>query len=216
MLGAIQRESYGYQTFFANRVGEIQKTAPVTDWWWIPGDLNIADIITRGSTTDDLKEGSTWQNGPDFLKLPVDEWPMKSPGEVAAQAKENVDRLQRKSFTAAITRSQRKQYKDKRTPQTVDQDSKDKCPVSKQRRAPAGWVNILVTVERFSSLQRLVDVVAWTWRAATNWMKKEGGVANRLPVLTVVERQDALKYLFLAAQEGATFTDTSLDRLVGQ
>lgn len=42
VLGAIQRDSYGYQTFFANRVGEIQKSAAVEDWWWIPGDLNIA------------------------------------------------------------------------------------------------------------------------------------------------------------------------------
>lgn len=96
----------------------------------------------------------------------MDEWPIKSPGEVAAQAKEDVDGLQRKSFAAAITRSQKKQYKDKQTPQTVDGDSKD--PVSKQsRRAPAGWNDKIVTVERFSSLQKFVDVVAW--RASTNW-----------------------------------------------
>lgn len=68
VLGAIQRDSYGYKTFFANRVGEIQKAAPVQDWWWICGDLNIADIITRGGTPEDLKENSTWQNGPEFLK----------------------------------------------------------------------------------------------------------------------------------------------------
>ena len=67
VLGAIQRESYGYQTFFANRVGEIQKARPVTDWWWIPGPLNIADIVTRGATPEDLREGSEWQRGPQFL-----------------------------------------------------------------------------------------------------------------------------------------------------
>ena len=32
--------------------------------------------------------------------------------------------------------------------------------------------------------------------------------------LTAAERQDALKYIFLAAQEGTTFADTSLNRLV--
>ena len=77
VLGAIQRESYGYQTFFANRVGEIQKAGPVEDWWWIPGELYIADIITRGGTHEDLKEDSTWQDGPEFLKWPVEEWPKK-------------------------------------------------------------------------------------------------------------------------------------------
>ncbi|GAA6075580.1 uncharacterized protein LOC115156491 [Tachysurus ichikawai] len=36
VLGAIRRDSYGYQTFFANRVGEIQKSTSVEGWWWIP------------------------------------------------------------------------------------------------------------------------------------------------------------------------------------
>lgn len=31
------------------------------DWWWIRGDLNIADIMTRGGAPEDLKENSTWQ-----------------------------------------------------------------------------------------------------------------------------------------------------------
>lgn len=162
-----------------------------------------------------LGVGYMTEDGPDFLKLPADEWPIKSPGEVAAQAKVDVDRLQRKSFAAAVTRSQAKQDKDEQTPQPVDQNSKSKGHVSKQRRAPAGWVDKLITVERFSSLQKTVDVVAWTWRAATNWReKKKGKIAQYSPVLTAAERQDALKDLFLAAQEGTTFTDTSLNRLV--
>ena len=56
VLGAIQRDSYGYQTFFANRVGEIQKSTSVEDWRWIPVEQNIADIITRGGSPEDLKE----------------------------------------------------------------------------------------------------------------------------------------------------------------
>ena len=41
ILGAIQKDSYGYQTFFANRIGEIQKAGPVEDWRWVEGNLNI-------------------------------------------------------------------------------------------------------------------------------------------------------------------------------
>lgn len=59
VLGAIQRVSYGYKAFFANRVGEVQKAGQVQDWWWIHGDLNIADIITKGGAPEDLKENST-------------------------------------------------------------------------------------------------------------------------------------------------------------
>ncbi len=106
VLGAIQRDSYGYQTFFANRVGEIQKSTSVEDWRWIPGEQNIADLTTRGATPEDLKENSVWQNGPEFLKRPVEEWPTKSAKDVAADAKEGINKLQRKCFTAALTRAQ--------------------------------------------------------------------------------------------------------------
>lgn len=112
VLGAIQRDSYGYQTFFANKVGEIQKSTSVEDWRWIPGDQNIAELITRGATPDNLKEDSVWQNTPEFLKRPVEEWPTKSAKEVTAYAKEGINKLQRKLFTAALTRAQlkRNQY----------------------------------------------------------------------------------------------------------
>ena len=96
ILGAIQRESYVYQTFFANRVGEIQSSTDVRDWWWIPGPANIADIITRGARPDDLTEESRWQSGPEFLQLPESEWPKKSAKDVAAQARDNITQIQKK------------------------------------------------------------------------------------------------------------------------
>lgn len=138
VLGAIQRVSYGYQTFFANRVGEIQKAGLVQDWYWISGDLNIADIITRGGTPEDLKENSTWQNGSEFLKWPVEKWPIKSAGEVAAE------------------------------------------------------------VKRFSSLSKLVRVIAWVCLAAKQWLKmcrassKREVKSPKQAVLTVEEHKDAL------------------------
>lgn len=111
VLGAIQRDSYGYQTFFANRVGEIQKTGSLEDWWWIPGDVNIADIITRGATPEDLNEVSEWQNGPWVLRQPIEEWPKKSAKEIAANAKEGIEKLQRKAFSAVLTRAQERKEK---------------------------------------------------------------------------------------------------------
>ena len=65
-----------------------------------------ADIITRGGTPEDLNEDSTWQNGPEFLKWPVEEWPIKSAVEVAAHGRESVNKLQRKAFSSALTRAQ--------------------------------------------------------------------------------------------------------------
>lgn len=237
VLGAIQRDSYGYQTFFANRVGEIQKSAAVEDWWWIPGDLNIADIITRGATSEDLKESSLWQNGPHFLKLPVEEWPKKSAKEVAANARDGINKLQRKAFSAVLTRAQAKREQSSalqnfpsmketviptKAPETVEE-----VPV---QRAPAGTVvKQLIDIRKFSSLTKLVRIIAWVWRAAARWKRKcsadskakweamaskKGGQSKATQaVLSVRECQDARRDLFLAAQEGVTFHDTTLSRL---
>lgn len=105
ILGAIQRESYGFQIFFANLTGEIQTSTNIQDWQWIPGTHNIADVITRGASPQDLDQDSEWQNGPQFLVLPVSEWPIKSAKELAATARENIDKLQKKAFVAALSRT---------------------------------------------------------------------------------------------------------------
>lgn len=109
VLGAIQRESYGFQTFFVNRIGEIQKAGAVTDWWWIPGEVNVADLVTRGCSPELLGENSVWQKGPEFLFSSVEDWPIKSASEVAAGARAVVSKLQRKIFSAVLTRAQAKE-----------------------------------------------------------------------------------------------------------
>ena len=72
----IRKESYGFKTFAAARIGEIQQATKVDDWYWLEGKLNISDFITRGRKPSDLGPGSTWQEGPAFMKRPVEEWPI--------------------------------------------------------------------------------------------------------------------------------------------
>lgn len=245
VLGAIQRDSYGYQTFFANRVGEIQKSTSVEDWRWIPGEQNVADLTTRGATPEDLKENSVWQNGPEFLKRPVEEWPTKSAKDVAADAKEGINKLQRKCFTAALTRAQVE--KNQHAPPasampmspTSDQNKDlQSSPSGKGhqiqvRRPPSGSsVRKIFNISKFSSLTRLMRVIAWVWRAATKWKEmlaktsttskpKRKEIPSALEIksrvkgatLTIMECEDALRDLFLAAQKEVTLPDTTLSRL---
>ncbi|KAL1254332.1 hypothetical protein QQF64_016561 [Cirrhinus molitorella] len=248
VLGAIQRDSYGYHTFFANRIGEIQKAGSVEDWWWIPGDRNVADLITRRATPEDLKEESVWQNGPKFLKQPVEEWPKKSAKEVAAYIKEGIDKLQRKSFSATLTRAQiiRNQGSAKaviEAPIRSERKKDQSCPLQNnpygkepgtgiQRATDSSAVMKLIDTKRFSSLTKLVRVIAWVWRAAMKWkMILEKSLISNKPkweefsstekvkstvkhaVLTVGECKDALRDLFLATQEGIVFQETTLNRL---
>lgn len=72
----IQKESYGFNTFAATRIGEIQEGTNIADWYWTEGKHNIADLLTRGKKPSDISLGSVWQKGPDFLRRAEDEWPI--------------------------------------------------------------------------------------------------------------------------------------------
>ena len=73
----IQRESYGYNTFTSTKIGEIQEGTDPEDWDWVNGEYNIADIISRGESPRNLNTDSEWQSGPSFLKLPIEDWPIR-------------------------------------------------------------------------------------------------------------------------------------------
>jgi len=75
----INRGSYGFNTFEANRLGEIQRTTKAAEWMWIEGKpwLNVADVATRGSRPSELDSDSLWQKGPDFLTQPEETWPVR-------------------------------------------------------------------------------------------------------------------------------------------
>ncbi|XP_032434156.1 uncharacterized protein LOC116729604 [Xiphophorus hellerii] len=215
VLGAIQRESYGFQSFFANRIGEIQSNTRIQDWWWIPGNQNIADIITRGASPQDLDIDSKWQQGPAFLKSPVEKWPIKSSKQLAIDAKGSIIKLQKKAFIAVTTRTG---IKESELKQELPQNQ---AAVLAKKQRPSISIQNLVDVSRFSSLTRLVKTIVWVWRAAKRFIKKNQVAAKpkweavcSRGVISVREREDALRDIFLAAQMGANFPNTTIDRLV--
>ena len=74
---AIQNETYGFNSFAAVRIDEIQEEMDKANWYWAPGNLNIADWITRGQNAASLSQDSTCQNVHDFWKLLEDERPVQ-------------------------------------------------------------------------------------------------------------------------------------------
>ena len=200
ILGAIQKDSYGYQTFFANRIGEIQKAGPVESWRWVEGRENIADILTRGASPEELAEGSVWQEGPGFLKLPESEWPMKTAREINPSVTEEIGGLRRKAFSALVTAG----------------------PQPRKWSGPTSVALVcLVDPRRFSSLARLCETIAWMRRAVEIWLggNSQAPVQSKWevrPCLSVEERTTAFKDLALAAQDGVEFREATLDRLVVQ
>ncbi|XP_067223126.1 uncharacterized protein [Chanodichthys erythropterus] len=231
ILGAIQKDSYGYQTFFSNRIGEIQMAGPVDEWRWVDGTLNISDIITRGATPEELDEESEWQQGPEFLKRPEAEWPVKMASEIVTKVADQVKRLQRKAFSAVTTRAQSQKIarpcstgNGANVGADILQPPKDQGPtqaVERKRGKPWGLALVrLVEPKRFSSLSKLCGTIAWVRRATETWLKVKNQALNSAkweassPKLSVGERTVAFQDLALAAQDGLNFKTTALNRLV--
>lgn len=136
-----------------------------------------------------------------------------------AHTRESGNKLQRKAFIAAVTRSQVKgvpttqaSFKDATT------DKPHTNPTVGPGKTPADSMKSLVKARRFSSLHTIVSVVAWVQQAAKKWLEvKEKGreqVKGKLTMLTVGGQEDALRHLFLEAHARKTFPFTILNRLV--
>ena len=74
--GTIQKESYGFNTFAATRVGEIQQNTNPKEWFWMESKYNISDWLIRGKKPNEINLDSIWKNGLRFLELPESEWPI--------------------------------------------------------------------------------------------------------------------------------------------
>jgi hypothetical protein len=57
------------------RVSEIQSNSNPADWYHCPTAENVADDLTKGITPKELN--GRWFNGPSFLTLPEEQWPME-------------------------------------------------------------------------------------------------------------------------------------------
>ena len=86
VLGAINKESYGFSTFYANRIGEIRASTNPENWFWVQ---------------------SASKKGPEWLYLPESQWPLSR--EISERSESEVQGLQRKVFSKMVTRSQSKQ-----------------------------------------------------------------------------------------------------------
>ena len=76
------------ETAVRNCVIEIRRFSEPKDWHHIDTNLNIADLGTRLATVDQISEGSEWQDGKAWMKLPRDQMPIKTMQEVSLTADE--------------------------------------------------------------------------------------------------------------------------------
>ena len=76
------------------------------DWLHIPSQENIADILTKGATSNELGPDSVWQKGPHWLVLPSTNWPVTavpSYGEPSEEINNHMVQYYRKSGLALVS-----------------------------------------------------------------------------------------------------------------
>ena len=64
-----------WKQFVRSRVNEILGATKKDRWRHCPGEINPADIGSRGMKAEDLKDSKLWWEGPQFLTDPSLEWP---------------------------------------------------------------------------------------------------------------------------------------------
>ncbi|UYV73725.1 hypothetical protein LAZ67_11000531 [Cordylochernes scorpioides] len=72
------RKNCNWNIFVKNRVDEIQRRTKVSNWRFVPGFENPADLPSRGSKIGQFLR-SKWWEGPDWLRLSREFWPSEEP-----------------------------------------------------------------------------------------------------------------------------------------
>ena len=99
----IQRRNAPWKPFIANRVSEITTTWEPSLWRHCPGETNPGDATTRGQNILKLVDNNLWWNGPSWLKMPQESWPV-NPSLEPSKAKAEEERKKVVQVNAAIVR----------------------------------------------------------------------------------------------------------------
>ena len=75
VLRYLANTSARFQTFVANRVRQIRELSSIGMWRHIPGEVNPADLASRGLESFSEVQLHMWFEGPAILSEPVKNWP---------------------------------------------------------------------------------------------------------------------------------------------
>ena len=140
-----------WEQYVGQRVDEIRRLTHKDSWRQCPGEINPADLPTRGLTAKELSTCNTWWNGPNFLRNPVNEWPKMS--QRAQTEEEEIQREEIKN-EKVITHSM------------VNTDISDSLDRG---------IDKIIDIERYSNITTLLRVTAYVTRFVNSLKKRVQG-----------------------------------------
>ena len=148
-LGWIRGEPQRWKQFVSNRVTEIQSLTAPSDWSHCPGEMNPADLTTRGLPAEELVGSRLWLSGPSWLATPQGR-------PDADEAPGSGDELPEARAVVLVTGAAEERN-------SVQTESGGVCsPVAATSKEG------LFDCDRWSSLSKAVRVVGWVRRFVSN------------------------------------------------
>lgn len=189
----IKRDPATNNQFVANRVTAILEHSTNVVWRHVAGVDNPADLVSRGTTSEQLKNAALWWHGPEWLATPRENWPEPTVQILSAEEQKNIQ-AESKTRIVAVT------VKD--TTNVLSIKSND------------GTNNSEPLIARRSTLGSILRVTAYIQRFVFNIRKKmasNGRMRTRRAIqmqrkprahtpISPGERDDALVYWIKAAQ----------------
>ncbi|KAK7944873.1 hypothetical protein WMY93_000601 [Mugilogobius chulae] len=86
-----------HQVFVGTRIAEIQDLTEQSTWRYVDSSSNPSDDLTRGRTLPELVQPNRWSQGPGFLLLPADKWPV-NPSLTASESAQDSIELKRSAL----------------------------------------------------------------------------------------------------------------------
>ena len=170
-----------WKQYVGIRVDEIRRLTPKESWRHCPGEVNPADIPSRGLTAKELLTCKTWWKGPKFLQDSSDEWPDSSHTNQTEEEEIQREAINRKPI---ITHSMIN---------------------SSLSNVTGGGICNTMNFDHYSNITRLLQVTAYVVRFIKN-IKAKDQSQRTLKELRADELKDA-EVLWVKSVQSSAFVD---------
>lgn len=169
-----------WKQYVQHRVEEIRKLTSKDEWRHCPGELNPAEIPSRGLSAKELSTDTTWWNGAAFLYKPNSEWPVNR----STQSEDKV------ALEEAI-----------KNPPSVTHSLVNNSDDTPERR-----INQIIDIRRFHNLTRLLRVTALVIKFARKFKKRVRNESTEEEVrLKATDLREA-EHLWIKSVQASSFT----------